>query len=65
MSTTISSAAIEHLRWSLVPGIGPILFARIIERFGSAQAALGAGATMLQQVEGIGRISNRVVQVEG
>jgi DNA processing protein len=55
MSETISSAGIEHLRWSLVPGIGPILFGRLIERFGSAQAAMGAGATMLEQVEGIGR----------
>lgn len=55
MSSIISSAAIEHLRWSLVPGVGPILFGRIIERFGSAQAALGAGVTMLEQIEGIGR----------
>jgi len=49
-----SPAAIEHLRWSLTSEIGPILFGRIVERFGSAQAALGAGAAQLQGVEGIG-----------
>lgn len=49
-----SSAAIEHLRWALTPEVGPILFSRIVQRFGSAQEALGIGATRLQQVEGIG-----------
>ena len=51
----ISNAGIEHLRWSLASGVGPILFGRLIERFGSAQAAMGASATMLEQIEGIGR----------
>ncbi len=50
-----SSAAIEHLRWSLTAEVGPILFARIVERFGSAQQALGAGVQQLQTVDGIGR----------
>ncbi len=50
-----SSAAIEHLRWSLTPEVGPILFARLIERFGSAQAALGASARQLEGVDGIGQ----------
>ncbi len=54
-ASIISPAAVEHLRWSLVPGIGPILFGRLIEAFGSAQAALGASATELERVEKIGR----------
>jgi len=51
---TASSAAIEHLRWALTPEVGPVLFGRLTERFGSAQAALGASAGQLAQVEGIG-----------
>jgi DNA processing protein len=50
----LSSAAVEHLRWSLIPGIGPILFNRIVDRFGSAQKALGASAVELASVDGIG-----------
>lgn len=49
-----SSAAIEHLRWSLTPEVGPVLFGRLIECFGSAQQALGASAARLEQVDGIG-----------
>lgn len=50
-----SPAAIEHLRWALTDEVGPVLFRRIVERFGSAQAALGARTTQLEQVDGIGR----------
>lgn len=49
-----SSSAIEHLRWALTPEVGPVLFGRLIERFGSAQHALGASVAQLQEVEGIG-----------
>ena len=52
-----SSAAIEHLRWTLTPEVGPILFGRLIQYFGSAQAALGAGAVQLEQIDGIGRVT--------
>jgi DNA processing protein len=55
LSKTASSAAIEHLRWSLTPEVGPILFTRIVERFGSAQQALGVGVDRLQTVDGIGQ----------
>lgn len=51
-----SPAAVEHLRWSLTAAVGPILFGRIVEHFGSAQAALGAGVQTLQGVEGIGPV---------
>ncbi|MGQ9650392.1 MAG: DNA-processing protein DprA [Phycisphaerae bacterium] len=53
-SEVASSAAIEHLRWSLTDQVGPITFGRLIERFGSAQAALGAGVRQLESIEGIG-----------
>lgn len=43
------------LRWSLVPDVGPVLFGRIVERFGGAEKALGASAGQLQTIEGIGR----------
>ena len=54
LASIASPAAIEHLRWALTPEVGPILFQRIVERFGSAQAALSTGAAQLQTVEGIG-----------
>lgn len=53
-SDIASAAAIEHLRWSMVTDVGPMRFGRLIERFGSAEAALGAGAAQLAGVDGIG-----------
>lgn len=41
------------LRLSMTPGIGPILIARLRERFGPAQAVLETPLTHLQQVQGI------------
>lgn len=54
-SELISHAAVEHLRWSLTPEVGPVLFGRLMNHFGSAARALGASVTQLEQVEGIGR----------
>lgn len=51
-----SPAAVVHLRWALTSEVGPILFGRIVERFGSAQEALGAGVQLLQTVESIGPV---------
>jgi DNA processing protein len=42
------------LRLHLVTGIGPRLFAALVERFGSAKAAAGASGADLAQVRGIG-----------
>lgn len=52
-SLIASPAALDHLRWSLTAEVGPILFGRILEHFGSAQAALGARAQTLQSIDGI------------
>lgn len=52
--TNISGAAQSALRWSLSNGVGPVLFRRICERFGSAEAALGASASELAQIDRIG-----------
>ena len=62
---------------SLVPGVGPVGFARLLRRFGSAQAAWGAGAALLGslprvpddaapalarlQREGVAHVASRVV----
>lgn len=56
-SGVASAAAVEHLRWSLASQVGPTLFQRIVERFGSAQAAMGSGVQQLQEIEGIGRVT--------
>lgn len=60
-SEVASSAAIEHLRWSLTEQVGPITFGRLIERFGSAQAALGAGVRQLESIDGIGQTTAEII----
>jgi DNA processing protein len=60
-SEVASSAAVEHLRWSLTEQVGPITFGRLIERFGSAQAALGAGACQLESIDGIGQATAETI----
>jgi len=50
------------LRLSMTPGIGPILIARLRERFGSAQAILEAPLTHLQQVQGISAERARAIR---
>lgn len=53
-SEVASSAAIEHLRWTLTAEVGAVRFSRLVERFGSAQAALGASVRDLEAIDGIG-----------
>jgi DNA processing protein len=53
--TPASAAARVHLRWALSEGVGPILFARILESLGSAERALDASATQIETIRGIGR----------
>jgi DNA processing protein len=45
---------LDRLRLSMVAGIGPRLFARLVEYFGNATAALDAAPSQLRSVEGIG-----------
>ncbi len=51
----ISDPARDVLQLTLTPGVGPILCRRIIQRFGSAGAALAASPAQLQEVQGIGK----------
>jgi DNA processing protein len=53
----------DRLALHLVPGIGPRLTAALLERFGSARAALSASRDQLQQVPHIGpRLAERLSQ---
>lgn len=45
---------LAELRLTLVPGVGPRIRGRLVERFGSAQAALAAPPSELRQVDGVG-----------
>jgi DNA processing protein len=50
MAMPLSAEVRDLLTLSLVPGIGPRLTAALLERFGSASAALGASPTALAEV---------------
>jgi len=50
----ISQAGRAHLHWSLIPEVGPVLFGRLLERFGTAQEALQAPAAAIGGIAGIG-----------
>jgi DNA processing protein len=55
MPDCISAAGRAHLTWALTDGVGPLLFARLVEQFGDAERALGVPASQLTCVKGIGR----------
>ena len=47
-----------------VPGIGPKKAGRLLDRFGSVEAAVTASSTELQSVEGVGKsIAERIRRV--
>ncbi len=52
----------SQLRLALVDGIGPLLYQRLIERFGSAQQVFAAPSGDLRSVPGIGTKLSRVIQ---
>jgi DNA processing protein len=55
------SDLIDAVRLSLVSGVGPILRKRLIERFGSPAAVLGARPSDLREVEGVGpKLTERI-----
>lgn len=54
------------LRLSLVRGVGPQRFATLVDRFGSAAAALGASARELQQLPGFGAgLAREISEIAG
>lgn len=55
MREVISDVGRTHLRWALTPGVGPIVFGHLIERFGDAEQALGASAAEFERVPKVGR----------
>lgn len=46
--------ALDLLRLTLVPGLGPVLIRRLLDRFGSAAGVFAAPVTMLESVENVG-----------
>ncbi|QYK48103.1 MAG: DNA-processing protein DprA [Phycisphaeraceae bacterium] len=50
----LSPNAIDLLRLTLVPGLGPVLISRLLKKFGSANAVLRASAAEIRTVKGIG-----------
>ena len=43
-----------YLRLHLAEGVGAVIFRRLVEHFGDAEAAVGASPAALRQVEGVG-----------
>jgi len=50
---TPGPSARASLALSLVPGVGPVLFARLVSRFGGAAKALEAAPALWREVEGV------------
>ncbi|MDD4890685.1 MAG: DNA-processing protein DprA [Phycisphaerae bacterium] len=62
--TDSERAALEPIiRLHLTDGVGPVTFANLVERFGSADAALGASESQLATVPGIGAITAKKIAV--
>lgn len=60
---SLSQELLDKLALHLVPGIGPRLTAALLERFGSASAALSATQAELEEVQHIGpKLSGRLSQ---
>ena len=53
------------LQLALTPGVGPRLWGRLVERFGSPAAALRAAPSALREVEGVGEKVARAVSHAG
>ncbi len=47
------SSARASLALSLVPGVGPVLFGRLVSTFGGAAKVFGAGPALWREVEGV------------
>lgn len=60
--TASAVGVLATLRLTLTPGMGPILIRRCVEAFGSAEGALGASASALRQVKGIGETKGDVIR---
>jgi len=54
MDQVITDIGRAYLRWALTDGVGPLTFSRLLIQLGDAEQALGAGATLLKTVKGIG-----------
>ncbi len=54
VSTTLDDSTLAMLRLTLTPGLGPVLIARLVREFGTAEAVLGLAASQLERVKGIG-----------
>ena len=61
MSSTITEIGCLYLKWALTDGVGPLLFSRLLERFGNAETAFGAAASQLAEVKRIGRKSSEQI----
>jgi len=61
-----SDPGLSHLRWTLVDGVGPLIFTRLLAHFGDADTAWRASAAELQHIDGIGSLkADRIARSRG
>ncbi len=53
--TAVDQRTRELLHLTLTPGCGPVVIRRLLETFGSAGGVLGASASQMERVKGLGR----------
>ncbi len=59
-----SDVARQYLQLSMAEGVGPILFDRLVQAFGGAEAVLAAPVGRLEEVEGVGRKTAEAIVAE-
>lgn len=64
-SNRFDPALVAEIRLALIPGVGPAIRRALLDRFGSAEAALAAAPSQLRQAPGVGaKLMQKIIDAE-